>query len=73
MHRWLLVCATLLLGPPCAAAAGQPVARIVADVMIDGRGPFHFMLDTGATRAILSESTGSIPARCISAISKYRC
>jgi clan AA aspartic protease (TIGR02281 family) len=63
MHKPLLLCATvacatLLFSLPCAAAAepGPPMVRIVADVMINGRGPFHFMLDTGASRAVLSAS-----------------
>jgi clan AA aspartic protease (TIGR02281 family) len=63
MHKPLLLCAALACAPllsglPRAAAAesGPPIARIVADVMINGRGPFHFMLDTGASRAVLSES-----------------
>jgi predicted aspartyl protease len=30
---------------------------IVAAVMINGRGPFRFMLDTGATRTVLASST----------------
>ena len=31
-------------------------ARLVADVMIDGRGPFHFLLDTGASEAIITHA-----------------
>jgi predicted aspartyl protease len=30
--------------------------RIIAPVMINGHGPFHFMFDTGATRTILAAS-----------------
>jgi hypothetical protein len=30
------------------------IGRIIAPVMINGRGPFHFMLDTGSSRAVLS-------------------
>jgi hypothetical protein len=30
------------------------VGRIIASVMINGRGPFQFMLDTGSSRAVLS-------------------
>jgi predicted aspartyl protease len=33
------------------------IGRIIAPVMINGRGPFRFMLDTGATRTVLAEST----------------
>lgn len=32
------------------------IGRIVAPVMINGQGPFHFMLDTGATRTALALS-----------------
>jgi predicted aspartyl protease len=32
------------------------IGRIIAPVMINGRGPFRFMLDTGATRTVLAES-----------------
>src|SRR6202034_11276 len=32
------------------------VGRIVAAVMINGRGPFRFMLDTGCNRTILAQS-----------------
>ena len=42
--------------PPPAARQGPPT-RIMADVMIDGRGPFHFMLDTGATQAVIADAT----------------
>ncbi len=31
------------------------VGRIVAQVTINGRGPFRFMLDTGSTRTVLAE------------------
>lgn len=31
--------------------------RIIAPVMVNGLGPFHFMFDTGATRTILAAST----------------
>ncbi|HEX4023541.1 MAG TPA: aspartyl protease family protein [Steroidobacteraceae bacterium] len=33
------------------------IGMIVAPVMLDGRGPFRFMIDTGATRTVLAEST----------------
>jgi predicted aspartyl protease len=33
---------------------GARIGRIIAPVMINGHGPFHFMLDTGATRTVLS-------------------
>ena len=33
------------------------IGRIIAPVTIDGRGPFRFMLDTGATRTVLAEAT----------------
>jgi predicted aspartyl protease len=33
------------------------IGRIIAPVMINGRGPFRFMLDTGATHTVLAEST----------------
>jgi predicted aspartyl protease len=33
--------------------------RIVADVLIDGRGPFHFMFDTGATQTVIADSTAA--------------
>jgi hypothetical protein len=48
-----------------AAAAGPQYAvstrldrigRIIAPVMINGRGPYHFMLDTGANRTVLAAS-----------------
>jgi predicted aspartyl protease len=32
------------------------VGRIVAAVMINGRGPFRFMLDTGSNRTVLAQS-----------------
>jgi predicted aspartyl protease len=32
---------------------------IVASVMINGKGPFRFMLDTGATRTVLSSATAA--------------
>jgi predicted aspartyl protease len=32
------------------------VDHIVAPVMINGRGPFHFMIDTGANRTVLAQS-----------------
>ncbi len=32
------------------------VGRIVAQVTINGRGPFRFMLDTGSTRTVVAES-----------------
>ena len=42
---------SLAASPPASAV------RIVADVMINGQGPFHFMLDTGATRPAISDAT----------------
>jgi hypothetical protein len=32
------------------------IGRIIAPVMINGRGPFHFMLDTGSNRTVLAAS-----------------
>jgi predicted aspartyl protease len=32
------------------------IGRIIAPVTINGRGPFHFMVDTGANRTVLAES-----------------
>jgi hypothetical protein len=32
------------------------IGRIIAPVMINGQGPFRFMLDTGATRTVVAES-----------------
>jgi hypothetical protein len=42
---------------PAAADHADRVTGVIADVMIDGRGPFHFMLDTGATQAVITDST----------------
>lgn len=42
---------------PAAADHPDRVTGIIADVMINGRGPFHFMLDTGATEAVIADST----------------
>jgi predicted aspartyl protease len=42
---------------PAATDHSDRVTGIIADVMIDGRGPFHFMLDTGATQAVIADST----------------
>lgn len=33
------------------------IGRIIVPVLIDGQGPFRFMLDTGANRSALSEQT----------------
>lgn len=63
-----LPCAEQVLGATAAPApspdpsqaaptAEPPPLRIVADVMIDGRGPFHFMFDTGATQSVIADST----------------
>ena len=43
---------------PAAAipAAAAPVAKAVAAVMVDGKGPFRFIIDTGA-----NDSSGHIP------------
>jgi predicted aspartyl protease len=49
---------TLPLTPLYAIATRQSrVGMIVTSVMIDGRGPFRFMLDTGATRTVLASAT----------------
>jgi predicted aspartyl protease len=49
---------TLPLTPLYAIATHQGrVGMIVTSVMIDGRGPFRFMLDTGATRTVLASAT----------------
>ena len=42
---------------PAAADHSYRITGIIADVMINGRGPFHFMLDTGATQAVIADST----------------
>lgn len=58
-----LVIAALLAGAAHAAVlADLPYRigtdrRVVTDVMIDGKGPFHFMLDTAASRTMLYERT----------------
>jgi predicted aspartyl protease len=39
-----------------ATRPGQ-IGMIVAPVMLNGQGPFRFMLDTGATRTVLAAST----------------
>ena len=45
-------------GSSSAPAEAQPPAlRVIADVMIDGRGPFHFLFDTGATQAVIADAT----------------
>lgn len=46
---------------PSYAIASHPgqVGMIVAAVMINGKGPFRFMLDTGATRTVLSSATAA--------------
>jgi predicted aspartyl protease len=48
-------------GPGLArfAIATSPgsIGMIVAPVMLNGHGPFRFMIDTGATRTVLAEST----------------
>jgi len=41
-----------------ASHAGR-IGMIVASVMINGQGPFRFMLDTGATRTVLSSATAA--------------
>lgn len=43
--------------PQGAADPTQPTVNIIADVMINGRGPFHFMLDTGATQPVIAAAT----------------
>jgi Aspartyl protease len=50
----LFACACML-----AAHAQEPsvhTSRIIVAVSINGRGPFHFMLDTGASQTVLAES-----------------
>lgn len=44
---------------PTYAIATRPgrVGMIVTSVMINGHGPFRFLLDTGATRTVLSSAT----------------
>lgn len=37
----------------------DPIGRMVAPVMIDGRGPFRFIIDTGANRSVLSTDLAS--------------
>lgn len=46
---------------PSFAIARHPgkIGMIVAAVMINGKGPFRFMLDTGATRTVLSSATAA--------------
>ncbi|HEX4051271.1 MAG TPA: retroviral-like aspartic protease family protein [Steroidobacteraceae bacterium] len=41
------------------ASHGGQIGMIVASVMINGKGPFRFMLDTGATRTVLSSATAA--------------
>lgn len=49
---------TLPLTPLNAIANHQGrIGMIVTSVMIDGHGPFRFMLDTGATRTVLASAT----------------
>ncbi|HTW74304.1 MAG TPA: retropepsin-like aspartic protease [Steroidobacteraceae bacterium] len=51
---------TLPLAPLYAVPTRKSeVGMIVTSVMINGRGPFRFMLDTGATRTVLASSTVS--------------
>lgn len=51
---------TLPRAPSYAIASrGAGIGMIVASVMIDGKGPFRFMLDTGATRTVLSSATAA--------------
>jgi predicted aspartyl protease len=44
----------------------DPYGRITTQVMLNGQGPFHFFVDTGANRSALSAATaariGAIPA-----------
>ena len=44
---------------PSYAIASRPgrIGMIVAPVMINGKGPFRFMLDTGANRTVLASGT----------------
>jgi predicted aspartyl protease len=50
----LLAWCCLLPGRACAA--DTHTERIIALVTINGRGPFRFMLDTGANQTVLAES-----------------
>jgi predicted aspartyl protease len=44
-------------GPAFAVPTSRDrIGRIIAPVMVNGLGPFHFMFDTGATRTILASS-----------------
>ena len=44
-------------GPPMTLAAGvDPVARMTVGVFVNDRGPFRFVVDTGATRTVLSRA-----------------
>jgi len=63
MFRSLAAGAVLLLGPHGAgwlqaATAAPPTSidRIIATVTINGQGPLRFMLDTGATQAVIAQS-----------------
>jgi len=38
---------------------GDELGRIVVPVMLNGQGPFYFLLDTGATRSVLSHTAVS--------------
>ncbi len=50
----------LPLTPSYAIAShASRVGMIVASVMINGQGPFRFLLDTGATRTVLSSATAA--------------
>jgi len=46
---------------PSYAVATRPgrIGMIVAPVMVNGKGPFRFMLDTGANRTVLASSTAA--------------
>lgn len=50
-----------------APARFDPVGRIIAPVMIDGKGPFRFLVDTGADGSMLSarlaHRLGLVPAQ----------
>jgi predicted aspartyl protease len=56
-------------GPPAMASEPEPefatptrldkVGRVVAPVLINGRGPFRFVLDTGANRSVISATTAA--------------
>ena len=46
----------IVVAPPDYEASTRPdlVGRIIVPVMVNGRGPFQFLLDTGANRTVLT-------------------